>query len=261
MRKYMGAQDRTEQVLRDIHILLAESETYRGAPGKIIVDKKEMVQLLTRLNTCIYEIMEEHELTVQSRDAAERETRRRTDEIVADAGRMAEDVYAASILYTDEALHNVQEIMQEACDAARDIYQKMDEALKKEKKKVSRNQSELKSNLENLKDTQKYLKLIEEQNRRIAKEKAKREQEQRELENTSYMAAKPEIKINQDYFEKVGIALEKELEEEFPIDEKKEIAPEVTVNLDAEYFKWRGNGEEDKSSAKKPDRKNGRKFF
>lgn len=261
MRKDMGAQDRTEQVLRDIHILLAESEAYRGAPGKIIVDKKEMVQLLTRLNTCIYEIMEEHELTVQSRDAAERETRRRTDEIVADAGRMAEDVYAASILYTDEALHNVQEIMQEACDAARDIYQKMDDALKKEKKNVSRNQSELKSNLENLKDTQKYLKLIEEQNRRIAKEKAKREQEQRELENTSYTAAKPEIKINQDYFEKVGIALERELEEEFPIDEKKEVSPEVTVNLDAEYFKWRENGEEDKSGSKRPDRKNGRKFF
>lgn len=257
----MGAQDKTEQVLRDIHILLAGSESYRGDPGKIIVDKKEMIQLLNRLNTCIYGIMEEHELTVQSRDAAERETRRRTDEIVADAGRMAEDVYAASILYTDEALHNVQEIMQEASDAVHEIYKKMDEALKAEKKKVGRNQSELKSNLENLKDTQKYLKLIEEQNRRITKEKAKKEQEQRELEGISHALPKPEIKINQDYFEKVGIALERELEEEYPEEEKRDIMPEVTINLDAEYFKWRENGEEDRSGGKKTDRKNGRKFF
>ena len=175
----MGAQDRTEQVLRDIYILLAGSETYRGETNRIIVDKKEMVQLLNRLNTCIYEIMEEHELTVQSRNAAERQVRRRSDEIVADAGQMAEDVYAASILYTDEALRNVQGIMQEASDAVRGIYEKMDSALKEEKQKISRDQSALKSNLADLKDTQKYLNLIEDRNRQIAREKAKKERESR----------------------------------------------------------------------------------
>lgn len=255
----MGAQDRTEQVLRDIYILLAGSETYRGETNRIIVDKKEMVQLLNRLNTCIYEIMEEHELTVQSRNAAERQVRRRSDEIVADAGQMAEDVYAASILYTDEALRNVQGIMQEASDAVRGIYEKMDSALKEEKQKISRDQSALKSNLADLKDTQKYLNLIEDRNRQIAREKAKKEREPQEA--SAYAAVKPEIKINQEYFDKMGMALEKELPEEIPQEEKREVKPEIVVNLDAEYFKWKENGEEGKPSGKKQDKKSARKFF
>lgn len=255
----MGAQDKTEQVLRDIYILLAGSEAYRGEAGRIIVDKKELILLLNRLNTCIYEIMEEHELTVQSRNAAERQVRRRSDEIVADAGQMAEDVYAASILYTDEALRNVQGIIQETCDAMRGIYEKMDDALKKEKQKVSRDQSELKGNLEDLKDTEKYLHLIEERNRQIAREKAKKEKEPQE--SSAYAAVRPEIKVNQDYFDKMGISLETEFAEEIPQEEKREAAPEVVVNLDAEYFKWKENGKEGQSSGKKQDRKGGRKFF
>lgn len=255
----MGAQDKTEQVLRDIYILLAESQSYHGETGRIIVDKKEMLQLLSRLNNCIYEIMEEHELTVQSRNAAEREVRRHTEEIVADAGRMAEDVYAASILYTDEALRNVRGIIDETHEALRGICEKMEDALKKEKQKVNKDQLELKSNLGDLKDTQKYLQLIEDRNRQLAKEKAKKEKEQ--PEPSVYAAVKPEIKINQEYFDKVGMALERELLEEMPSEEKKEPAPEIKVNLDAEYFRWKESGTEGKSSEKKQERKNGKKFF
>ena len=37
----MSAQDRTEQVLRDIHILFSQSEVYDRATNRVIVDKKE----------------------------------------------------------------------------------------------------------------------------------------------------------------------------------------------------------------------------
>lgn len=65
----MSAQDKTEQVLREMHIMYANSEVYDKATNRVIIDKKEALNLLQRLNVCIYELMEEHELTQQSRDA------------------------------------------------------------------------------------------------------------------------------------------------------------------------------------------------
>ena len=64
----MSAQDKTEQVLREMHIMYANSEMYDKATNRVIIDKKKALNLLQRLNVCIYELMEEHELTQQSRD-------------------------------------------------------------------------------------------------------------------------------------------------------------------------------------------------
>ena len=244
----MGAQDRTEQVLRDIHILLSQSEVYDAATGRIIVGKREMLELLQRLNTCIYEMMEEHELTEQSRAAAEREVRRRTDEIVQDANRTAEDVYAGAVLYTDEALLRVQEIIRNAETAFGDMLAKLSTDLKQERENVHHNQSELKSSLEELRDTDKYLKLIEDRNRQMKKEQEKQKKEAEEV--SAFTAVKPEIRINPEYFEKAGIPLEEEQpEEEFSeeITEVTAAAPEIRVNLDAEYFKWKEDADEKKN--------------
>ena len=46
----MSAQDRTEEILRQMHILLAGSESYDGIGSKIILDKKRMLELLAELN-------------------------------------------------------------------------------------------------------------------------------------------------------------------------------------------------------------------
>ena len=109
----MNANDKTEKVLREIHILLSKSEPYNKEPSKVIVDKQQMIDLLANLNKCIYEIQDEYELTEQSRNHAEREFRKKGDQIVWDASRKAEDVYAASVMYTDEALSRVRDIINE----------------------------------------------------------------------------------------------------------------------------------------------------
>lgn len=246
----MSAQDKTEQVLRDIHILFAQSEVYDAATNRVIVDKREALILLNRLNVCIYEIMEEHEMTKQGRAAAERELRKRTDEIVADANRMAEDVYAGSVLYTDEALCRVQDIMQEAADSVKGIYEKLNAELAKEKAVVRKDQSELKSHLTGLKDTDKYLKLIEERNRQMQKEKAKDKKSQ-EQQASSFAPVKPEIKINTEYFEKAGIPIAEEIAEEMPEEKTEDIPVEIKVNLDAEYFRWKGDALEGEPDGKK----------
>lgn len=254
----MGARDKTEEVLRDIHILLSQSEVYDATTGRIIVGKREMLELLQRLNSCIYEVMEEHEMTEQSRAAAEREMRRRTDEIVQDANRMAEDVYAGAVLYTDEALHRVQDIIRDAENALGDICAKLRDDLKKERESVHQNQSELKSNLEDLRDTDKYFKLIEDRNKQLAKEKekgkGKGKDKREEKEPSLYAAVKPEIRINAEYFEKAGIPLIEDEPEEQPEEITESVQAEIKVNLDAEYFKWKEESTENTSEEKKPEK-------
>lgn len=234
----MSAQDKTEQVLRNIHIMFAQGEVYDKATNRVIIDKKEALDLLQQLNVCIYEILEEHELTRRGRDAAEREVRRKTDEIVMDANRMAEDVYAGSVMYSDEALRRVQGIMQDAADSFAEICRKMNEAIEKEKAAVHKDQRELRSHLEDLRDTNKYMKLIEERNKQIIKEQAKAKKEEEEQPSV-YAQIKPEIKINEEYFERAGIPLVEEEPQEQLQEEHEIVQPDIKVNLDAEYFKWK----------------------
>ena len=100
----MSTQDKLERVLRDIHVLISRSEPYDKTGSKIIVEKQKMFEQLSLFNNCIYEMMDDYEITQQSRDKADREAKKRGDKIIWNASRNAEDVYAASVLYTDEAL-------------------------------------------------------------------------------------------------------------------------------------------------------------
>lgn len=105
----MSAQDKTEEILRQMHILLAGSEAYDSIGSKIILDKKRMLELLAELNKAIYAMMEEYELTTQGKERARREAAKIGEDILKDASGKAEDVYAASVMYTNEALRHVQE--------------------------------------------------------------------------------------------------------------------------------------------------------
>lgn len=165
----MSAQDKTEEILRQMHILLAGSEAYDSIGSKIILDKKRMLELLAELNKAIYAMLDEYELTTRGKERARREAAKIGEDILKDASGKAEDVYAASVMYTNEALRHVQEIMQRATDAMQEIYKDANEKLQKEKDVVRRDQSDLKGHLQNLADTDKYLNLIEDRNREIEK--------------------------------------------------------------------------------------------
>lgn len=246
----MSAQDNTEKILRSLHILLSKSEPYAKEPSKVIVDKQEMLDLLAQLNKAMYDIMDEYELTKQSRDRAEREFQKKGDEIVWNASRKAEDVYAASVMYTDEALNRVQEIMKEADTSIAQIYSKMNFELKEQEKLMKHNQLELKSTLQDLVDTEKYLKLIEERNREIRRQKENSKPIE-EREKNIYANRQTEIKLNQEYFEKMGISMDNEEEQ---IEEKsKEVSKvDIKVDLDADYFQWKEGKEiEDREKASK----------
>lgn len=227
----MSAQDNTEKILRSLHILLSKSEPYAKEPTKVIVDKQQVLDLLAELNKSVYDIMDEYELTKQSRDRAQREFQKQGDEIVWNASRKAEDIYAASVMYTDEALNRVQDIMKEADAAFEEIYSELDRKLKAEEQLMKRNQLELKSTLQDLLDTEKYLKLIEECNKELQKEKEKGKGIE-EQEGNIYANRQTEIKINQEYFDKMGISYDDGVVEE------KSAEVDIKIDLDADYFQW-----------------------
>ena len=211
----MSANDKLEKVLRDMHVLISKSEVYSG--DSIIVSKSELFELLDRLNSGVYEIMDEYELTKQSRDRAEREFKKRGDQILFDSERKAEDVYAAAVMYTDEALTHLLSLMDESMQHIEEVQNHMLSELADKKRLIRDNQMELKSQLQDLVDTGKYLQLIEERNKEI-----KQEQEvyktrfggQKTQDEEQFANVKTEIKINKQYFKDHGLAVDDDEEEE-----------------------------------------------
>lgn len=169
-----------------------------------------MIDLLAELNKCIYAIQDEYELTEQSRNHAEREFRKKGDQIVWDASRKAEDVYAASVIYTDEALSRVRDIINDTNESLEKLCKNMKDKIAEQEKIVKTNQYELKGQLQDLSDTEKYLKIIDDRNKEIERQKnAGKPVEERTIdkeEKSIYANRQTEIKVNMDYIRKLGLA-------------------------------------------------------
>ena len=217
----MSANDKLEKILRDMHVLISKSEVYSG--DSIIVSKTEIFDLLDRLNTGVYEIMDEYELTKQSRDRAEREFKKRGDRIIFDSERQAEDVYAAAVMYTDEALTHLTSMMDESMRQIEEVQNHMLAELADKKRQIHDNQMELKSQLQDLVDTGKYLQLIEDRNKEIRQEQElykTRFGGQKGQNEEQFANVKTEIKINKQYFKEHGLAVDDDEDEE---EEKKQV--------------------------------------
>lgn len=243
----MSTQSNIEKVLKDLHILLAKSEKYALDENKIIVDKRTLFNLLAELNTYIANAMDEYELTKQSRDKAQRDFQRQSDKIIKDANKKAEDIYAASVMYTDEALRRVKFIVEDTNKTVSKIYADMIQKLTEQEELLRENQLELVSDLQDLRDTKEYLKLIENRNKEIEKEKKASEKNEKS-ETFLYANRQTEIKINEEYFEKMGLALEQEAEKEMEQTIINATEAEIKVNLDADYFKWKEGKDIEKKS-------------
>ncbi len=233
----MKAQDKTEKVLRDIHVLFSKAEPYEGSKRKVVIDKLRMMNLLKDLNDCMYDMMEEHELTEASRDKARRAAQRENDELIFETRRNAEEIYAASLMYSDRSLNELADVVKETRNRFDGVYTELQNHIKEELNTIRHNQYELKGQLQGLIDTQKYLRLIEDENARRAKEKA---QGQSEEEKDPYADTQIEVKVNEEYFRQQGL---EDLLDDKPDDEEIEL-PEINVDLDAEYFKWKESEEE-----------------
>lgn len=249
----MNIQDKLERILRELHIMLSRAPVSDVENAYVWIHKKEMQQLLSALSQTVTEMMEQYEITEQSRLHGELEAEKHRSEIIRNANHQAQDIYAASVLYTEDALSRIQDIIHASERSAKEILARLKHDMEEEKRRIRSNQLELITQLEDMNDTAKYLKLIEDRNREIAKEKEqKKEKEQarkygrkKEEEPPITPAVVPEIKINEEYFEKAGLTPEGlpkiEWEEEAVTEEPQEDLPKIeyekpVIKVNPEYF-------------------------
>lgn len=258
----MNVQDKLERILREMHIMVSRGPTLENDSDFVLIHKKDMQRLLGGISQAVSEMMEQYEITEQSRNRAELEAEKHRMEIIRNANRQAEDIYAASVMYTDDALGRIQDIIEEAEKSAKEILHTLNRSMEEEKRLIRTNQLELKTQLEDMKDTAKYIKLIEERNREIAKAKNKKtndEKERRYQRTEDFVPITPEIKINEEYFEKAGLTpegLPKDMEEESGAEETAYEKPVIKIN--EEYFEKAGipyEKEEEKDTEDKPEDK------
>lgn len=301
----MSVQDKVEHILKNIHLLFSASKPYDQAGEWIIVEKNQVFGLLEQLNLAIYEVMDQYEMTSQKHELAQRRCEKRGEEIIQKANNHADDIYAASIMYTDDAINRICHIMEDANESVQKIFRRMNTEMEQERERVRHNQLELTGQLQDFADTKKYIKIIEEINKKLERERLEEVKERKEKriqnEGKSYSAVQPEVRVNQAYFERTGKyygltqpeinprkeeeeslarvtgkefaeslrrraarnqeqnldiedmseAIENAFREEASADE----APEIRVDLDAEYFKWKeGAAGENVGSGKKERR-------
>lgn len=269
----MSAQDKIERILKQIHLLFADSRPIADGSDRIIVDKKEALALLEKLNLAVYEIMDQYEVTTQARELAQRRTEKKGEELIERVSNQAEDVYAASLIYTDDALNKVQDMMADAMNASQEIWNRLNMELEKETRRVREDQKELREQLQDFKDSNKYLTMIEDCNREREKKENDTKAPEKRIQNEAKhyaMNIKPEIRVNPTYFQRKGLEtgdippMPKNLEAPAAREPEKSFEmPEIKVDLDAEYFKWQSEeaGDADKKSQPAAEKKERRFLF
>ena len=209
----MSVQDKIERILKQIHVIFSETETVYGAPEKVIVDKNEIFSLLEELNLAMNEMMDQYEVTAQARELAQRRNEKKGEEMIERVSKRAEDVYAASLIYTDDALNKIYDLMEDAMSSSQKAWEEATQKMEKEKRKLKEDQLELREQLQDFKDSNKYLTMLEDCNREREKQRKEAKAPEKKIQNEAKhysIKTQPEIKVNRAYFER----REKKMQEE-----------------------------------------------
>lgn len=265
----MSVQDSVEKVLKEIHILISKGRKVYDNPDEIIVNKKEIFALLENLNLSIDGVLEAYEITEHQRELLEIEDEKKSRILVERANNQVEDIYAAALIYTDDALARMQSIMTVTKEHTEIILEKMQEEIEEEKQRMKDNQLELREQMQDFKDTDKYLAMIKDTNKQREKEEKEKQSKGKLIQNeekSSVAKTEPEIKINTEYFQQLAKIEKKENDvpktEELISDKEIEetvLQAEITADLDAEYFQWQEDDKQDEKTKEKSSRKKKKK--
>ena len=212
-----------EQIMRRIHVLFAKCEPYGDEKeNTIIVPKKEVFRLLEQLNYAVIALLDRYEGTEESRERGLSEYRRCGEKMMEQAQAGAEDVYAASLIYTDNMLEELEDVVAEAKESLWGEYARVADWLDGQTRLLTENQEEIKRQLRAMAQGEKYLRLIYRENarlRRLAQEEFEDESEEDEELEEDY----GDESRKEDEPEDSG---EEELEEDSGAESRKEDEPE-----------------------------------
>lgn len=172
--------DKLEQVMKKIHIYLANCKESSYSSEDIIISKKRMISFLEELNYAVYELMEEYEATTAARERGQAAAERMAADIKDDAMKRAEEIYASSLLYTQDAIADMQNALEYTYQKTKTEYNSFLRNYEDKMHYLQENSQEITAQLESMADSKIYLHLIEEikeKNERRSKEELAREQE------------------------------------------------------------------------------------
>ena len=192
--KVMVNKDETTLMLRELKsIVEGELKVYREVndrKGKIINDAKKEAEEI------VYEAEKSASRIRVTKHVSSVGTGFRASDLNSDekaALRTASDIYAASLIYTDEMLTEVNDVIAQAYDIINNQYGRMVEALEEKAKLVSDNKAELMASLKELSKEERYTQILD-LSQLLSLELYREREKARELEKTEAIRWKCSLK-------------------------------------------------------------------
>lgn len=278
-------QEKLEQVMRQIYLMLSNCEESAYSSEDLIVPKKRIFSLLEELNYVVYDLMEQYEGTVTSRERALAEHERKMAGIKEEAKGRAEDTYAASLLCAKEMFMDMRHTTERLCKDLRKEYDQVLKGYEEKLRFIQENEEGLVAQMNLMIDSKKYLRLIEQQNKEKEKqqnltEEEKKKQEAVLAEQAELAAAEANSELNQKLSAPIVVQVNEQPRipegfgkkqskkkkytpsqalEETVVEGEGVVAPPLpsAEELDSEYFDWKNEQDGNEKQAKK----GGKKFF
>ena len=153
--------DKLEQVMKKIHIYLANCKESAYSSEELIVSKKRMFSLLEELNYAVYDVMEEYEVTAAARERGIAKAERVATDIKDEAMHRADDIHASSLLYTQEAITDLKNTIEYMHEKVRMEYEIMMMDYQERMQHLEQDSIEIISQLQTKADAKIYLRMIE----------------------------------------------------------------------------------------------------
>ena len=186
-------KDRSDSIIEKLREMIAEGQSAPLSTNKVMIVREEALDLLNLLQDTVREELRIYrevndrraKIINDAREDAERilfeaersasrirVTKHREDEPVGysledmdkeqrETLRTANDIYAASLIYTDEMLTEVDHFMADSVEKIEQEYMKMRATLREKQKAISNNKAELVRSLNDLTQNDRYSQLIE----------------------------------------------------------------------------------------------------
>ncbi|MGN1084549.1 MAG: hypothetical protein ACI4QX_06070 [Lachnospiraceae bacterium] len=282
-------QEKIEQIMRQIYLMLSNCEESAYSSEDLIVPKKRIFPLLEELNYAVYDLMEQYEGTVTSRERALAEHERKMAKIKEDAKGRAEDTYAASLLCAREMFMDMRRTTEQLCKNLRREYDEVLQSYEEKLRFIQENEESTVAQMNIMADSKKYLRIIEQQNKEKEQQKnlteeEKKKQEEFLAEQAELAAAEAASELNQKLSAPIVVQVNEQPKvpegfgrkqnnkkkkyipsqalEETVVEGEGVVTPDAPKlpdadTLDEEYFEWKQEKEENEKQVKK----GGKKFF
>ena len=206
-------------------------------------------------------------------------------QIKEDARGRAEDTYAASLLYAREMFMDMRKNAEQLCQNLRKEYNAALRSYEESLQYLQENEASMIAQMEVMRDSKKYLRLIEQQNKENEKKKdlteeEKKQQEELRAQQAELAAVEAQSELNQKLAAPIVVQVNEQPKvpegfgkktkgkkkyapsqslEETVIEGEGIVAPDLpsAEELDGEYFDWK----EEQEGTERQTKKGGKKFF